>query len=830
MPRLEDVLKFKDNILNDVGNQKELSIARGNPVPAVENSENAKEYKLKNIEVFENVVPSREVNNSENVQSDSEQNNQNNNDSTNNTPDSSNDLDNSASDDSNDSNNLSTDSNDLDEDLLDDSESLDDLDEDLLDDSEDLLDDSEDLLDDSEDLLDDSESLDDLDEDLLDDSESLDDLDEDLLDDSEDLLDDSEDLLDDSEDLLDDSEDLLDDSESLDDSDDLDDDLGSLDDLDDDLGSLDDLDDDLGSLDDLDDDLGSLDDLDDDLGSLDDLNDDSESFDDLDDDSESFDDLNDDSESFDDLDDDDDSEGLDDLDDDSDDSFMFENPFADKDSDTAGTSLTDKLNLTEKQFQKFIENLNTFPLRLKLEIEKNIINDNADESFIGSLIRSVSDGSSPQSVSKNIKRNTGVLIDVPKGYKKLTSSEYEEILSSFPTRFRKELWPVLRLITLISMAFLGLSLLGFKFIFKPIYADYLYKKGIEYIADNKYLNSEEEFTYAYGFYPDNSQFEKYANAYLKKNKFKKAYNKYIELLGKLGADEPIGKYELAYDPEDKQGIISFATFLSNNYMLDNYENYDLAQSYLKRILRKNREDYDALIASANVFLSHGDSIRIPESNKEFTYDKAKEKRFNEQIAQKIREKNNQYENLRKTLSTINPMDADNRARQLGLRYYIRKDEYTKLKYLENELLSTVKPDEIDSVTFLELIEYLISKNKVEDLTNIFSLLNKLEEAKGESLQLYFYKSKYFKLIEDYKKERAYLTKTISLLENEKKLKSLNEKELKMEIESIYRLGELDMKASRFQNAKSEFLRAIKLYETELEFNRIERNIIFWKNT
>lgn len=509
-----------------------------------------------------------------------------------------------------------------------------------------------------------------------------------------------------------------------------------------------------------------------------------------------------------------------------DDALTLEDEIADEDIegefDKKFEEIVPHFQISEEQFRVFLENLNALPLRLKQEVENIIMSGTKDQNFVIALISSVIEGASPHVISKQIQRNTDLLIEIPASYKKISQKEYQRMLSSFPYRFKNEAYPFIRLIFVSSLLFLFTFTVIFKYAFKPLYSEHLYKKGILKINQEDFLNAEEIFHYAYSIYPDKDQFIKYATAYEEKRKYDNAYSKYIELLGDIREDEAIGNYSQSYDPLYENGILHFANFLTFNYSLDNDRNYYLALEYLKRIIRRDNRNYNALLMTAKVYFELGDNVVIPD----YELDTSLEERIKIEklIKAQINFKNAQYEKGREAISNIDKLKVTKELEQFAMRYYVRKDNYSKLKLLKNDIMPTLSSKEIDKTSFLEVIDYLMKRNNIQDAIEANRMIDMLIPRNLANPEVNYYKSKYFNIQNNLKAEKFYLEKTISLFEETKKnVSSLNKKESRMEMFSLLRFGEILMKEKDVERAKELFMKTANLYEDALSKKAMQRD-------
>ncbi len=260
----------------------------------------------------------------------------------------------------------------------------------------------------------------------------------------------------------------------------------------------------------------------------------------------------------------------------------------------------EKLELSEEQFASLKNSLNLLPRNLKIVIQELIGEKNLSGESLHKLVDLLVEGAAPAVIAAQVSGITGERIVLPKRFEKRTALAFEEERRTFAYAFRENIFPIIRVFVL-SLAFIGLLVfLGYSFIYRPLYANSLYRRGYEQIENDRYTMANESFQTAVDVWAVKNWFYRYAEAFIDKKQFLAASGKYNELL--------------AHYPGDHKGILDYA-HLESRYL----SNYEKADRLLDRLLDKNIQDYDALLAKGDNYLEWAEEDPVHFEDARFSY-------------------------------------------------------------------------------------------------------------------------------------------------------------------------------------------------------------------
>ncbi|MDR0320684.1 MAG: tetratricopeptide repeat protein [Treponema sp.] len=249
----------------------------------------------------------------------------------------------------------------------------------------------------------------------------------------------------------------------------------------------------------------------------------------------------------------------------------------------------DEISLSQDDVNRILRTLSSYPLNLRIVCEELIAEQVILPQQLSKLIRYLVNGASVKETAALAEEITGKPIVIPRSFEKSTGAAFEAEQSSFAYIFVHNFLPVLRFVAIIAALLLSVIYLSYKFIYTPIVAENLYKRGYERIPAGEYERANELFHDAFTKHRKKKWFYAYAEAFRDQRRYMLAEAKYDELL--------------RYYPRDKKGVLDYAAL--NTYYLMNYEK---ANRLLQReILDYAPKDYDALVAAGDNFLAWADS-------------------------------------------------------------------------------------------------------------------------------------------------------------------------------------------------------------------------------
>jgi len=249
----------------------------------------------------------------------------------------------------------------------------------------------------------------------------------------------------------------------------------------------------------------------------------------------------------------------------------------------------DEISLSQEDVDDLLHTLSTYPLNLRIICEELIAEQVILPQQLSKLIRYLVNGASVKDTAALAEEITGKPIVIPKSFQKSTGAAFEAEQSSFAYIFVHNFLPVIRLFSFIVIMTACVIFLGYRFIYTPLRAESLYKRGYERIPAGEYQRANELFHDAFTLHRKKKWFYSYAEAFIDQRRYMLAESKYDELL--------------RYYPRDKKGVLDYAA-LNTNYLM----NYEKANNLLqKQILDFAPNDYQGLLAAGDNFLNWADS-------------------------------------------------------------------------------------------------------------------------------------------------------------------------------------------------------------------------------
>ncbi|GHV81958.1 hypothetical protein AGMMS49991_05160 [Spirochaetia bacterium] len=259
----------------------------------------------------------------------------------------------------------------------------------------------------------------------------------------------------------------------------------------------------------------------------------------------------------------------------------------------ASTGLEDveveEIILSEEDFERLKEAIDSYPLNLRIACEEIIAEEVVDPELMSALIKLLVRKGTAREAAVLARRILGRTITIPKGFEKKTGAELEAEQSSFGYIFVHKLMPVAAFFLVIMLVAASVFYLVYQFIYIPIDANSIYKRGYERIAAGEYERANDLFTQAFRKHRVKKWFYRYAEKFRDEPQYIYAEEKYEELLRNY--------------PRDKKGVLDYAD-LETKYL----RNYPKAE----RIIRSNILDYavddkEGLLALGDNFLAWGET-------------------------------------------------------------------------------------------------------------------------------------------------------------------------------------------------------------------------------
>ncbi len=439
----------------------------------------------------------------------------------------------------------------------------------------------------------------------------------------------------------------------------------------------------------------------------------------------------------------------------------------------------DSFQLTDEQFLDLKRTLGILPRNLKLAVEEIIAEGKLKGAKQEQLIMLLVDGASPKDIVDFILKKLNRKIKLPSGYMKRSGLSFEKRKSGFAYLFSHHTWPKLKWVLFGIIGAWIIFLLSFFFIYRPVRAGQLYKRGYDNVYIDRYDQANAYFEEAWdGWFlgdfwvngwQDKNWFYKYADAYRDRRQFIEAAKKYNELI--------------QFYPGDIKGLMEYA-----DMEIFDTARYDHAEELLKRVLAVKVNDYKAMLLLGDNYFewSYEDPSKLEEAR--FVYATILD----------------DYGGYQEILFRM-------------LRYFLRRDDEENVMRLKETFQAkrkiNVSPEYFSKV-YSELGGYILDKGMpAEALTILLRAEGKYDEIPDVHYQL----ARYFRHNEDDKMEELALRKVLFYLDKQTPLKK---DKIFMKLDTHRRRGELKYRKELYLDAENEYRQGIALYE-----NSIKRNLI-----
>jgi len=429
--------------------------------------------------------------------------------------------------------------------------------------------------------------------------------------------------------------------------------------------------------------------------------------------------------------------------------------------------------LSDRQFAALRRNLARLPRNLKIVVEELIGEKELGGEDLQKVVQLLIGGAPPAAIAAEVSRITGTRIRIPRSFEKLTGLEFEEERRSFAYAFRENILPILRVAALSLAVVALLSFLGYRYVYRPVQAQVLYRQGYNQIERQRYQLANERFDQALGYWVFKGWFYRYAEAFAGQRQYTLAADKYEQLLRRF--------------PGDRKGVLDYARLLT--YDLAGYERAD---ELARGLLERNLKDYGALLARGDNFLEW--AAEAPPDQAPSLYEEA---RFH-------------------YASIIDYYGDRDEVLLRMMRYFIRTDKERQTRdlkaYLDGSSLKGVAPGLYASV-YAELAGYWMDKGEYDGIADI---LFKAMEAQPALPEVHYNMARYYLHVRDTEEEARALGLTLRLLED---TQPLTKRRLYMLIDAYRRSGENFWRRGEYLLAEQNFQTAIARIE-EVQAQRI----------
>ena len=429
--------------------------------------------------------------------------------------------------------------------------------------------------------------------------------------------------------------------------------------------------------------------------------------------------------------------------------------------ETLEEAFGDDYAIPDDEFIELKKTLGSLPRNLKILIEELIGEKNLTGSNLEKLLEALIAGAGAKELGAIVSKITGKKVKIPVQYERKSAKEYELEKSSIGYMLRENFVPMFRTAA-ITAAVLGLVIfLGFRFVYKPLHAESLYKKGYIEITEGNNEQANTYFNQAYAEWPKKNWFFDYADGFAEKRQYILAEEKYQQLL--------------RFYPGDRDGILAYA-----DLEFHKLGKYPEAESLLKDLLFDNQTDYDARLMLADTYMEWAREID-PAMYEEARFHYAK-------LLQ-------QYGSMDVLLFRM-------------LRYFIRTGNREEAMSLYNAFKANPKA-EVEPDIYAELAGFLIDNNHLEDVREILLKAMAVDESLPE---IHYELARYFDILDIPDEEEKALRAAMYLFENSVPLTRTRTGLL---VDTYNRYGEELYRKEMYIDAGEYFQKAATNYEEAL---------------
>ena len=440
--------------------------------------------------------------------------------------------------------------------------------------------------------------------------------------------------------------------------------------------------------------------------------------------------------------------------------------------------INQKNSLTDEQYEKFLKNLSSYPLNVRIAVEelivKNEFTDDAEFDIIQKVLKKIS----ARQLASELERMLDISILVPRDFERRTAEEYEAYKASFQYQLRNKIIPGAILGIVAFFVCFALVIFARNFVYNPLRASYLYRQGYSLIQNDEFAQSEIEFNKAAKYKLIKNWFYKYAEAYRLKKQYIRAEQMY--------------KITLRYFNHDKAAGINYTEM--ELYDLANYEKAE--NIALREILDHHINDPDGILLLGDVYLEWA----------------------TEKDPSKFEEARIRYAEL------IQLYGESDLYLSRMMRYFIRTDKLLEVLRIKQGFMNEKKPIEktigkaLGSQDLTELSGYLLDKQigylppseeylrgKIEDVKDLLVCAVKADEKNPTSL---YNLSRYYVNRKDGMKAKSTLEHTVKLFD---KLEVIKKKDVYNQIDTYRLLGEEYILDKEYLKAQEVFTQGIVHY-------------------
>ena len=246
-----------------------------------------------------------------------------------------------------------------------------------------------------------------------------------------------------------------------------------------------------------------------------------------------------------------------------------------------------KNTFTDAEYKRFEKNLSEYPLNVRVALEDLVVKNEFTDDAVFAILEKVLRKVPAKQLATELEKMLDITLDVPRDYERRTADEYEAYKKSVEYQLKNRIIPGAILTAGAAVLVFCLFMIIKTFIYIPVTANSLYRKGYALLQHNEYPQSEMEFDRALTYKPIKKWFFRYAKGYRDHLQYDRATMMYRAILQRFD--------------HDKQAGLDWAD-------MELYDLFNYAES--ERILKREVLDYhisdpDALLLLGDTYLEWG---------------------------------------------------------------------------------------------------------------------------------------------------------------------------------------------------------------------------------
>ena len=442
----------------------------------------------------------------------------------------------------------------------------------------------------------------------------------------------------------------------------------------------------------------------------------------------------------------------------------------------------EKNALSDEEYKRFLKNLSSYPLNVRIAVEELIVKDEFTDDAEFEIVQKVLKKVSARQLASELEKMLDISLPVPRDFERRSAEEYEAYKSSFQYQLKNKIIPG-TFIAAVAGAFLYLiTIFAIYGIYRPVKANSVYKEGYLLLQNDEFPQAEQKFNFAGKYKKIKKWYYKYSDSFRDKKQYLRAEKIYKKTLEDFNLDKK-------------------ARFNCAKTMLYEQENYEKAEEIVKRdVLEHHINDNDAYLLLGDIYLEWG----------------------TEKEPSKLEDAFAVYSDL------IQRNGANDVYRGRQMKYYVRTDKLEQVLMLKPNFMAREKS--LDSSGWTELSGYCLDKlygplppkdeylrSKIEDVKEMLERAVRADKKNPEAL---YNLSRYYIQVNSVNAAKSTLKNSIDAY----KVKSVRKrKDIYNEIDAHRLLGEQYVFEKSFLDAEEIYSRGLKIFSEEHSASGLEAN-------